>query len=339
VIDRKWLPLNALRAFEAVGRNLSFTAGAQSLSVTQSAISRHVSSLEDLLGKRLIHRRSSRFSLTEAGAKLLPVVEQSFDQIEKALNEIKTERHARERALKVHMPPTFLQRFGLQMLHEFRTEFSEIVLDVFSTYGVGHPPKKVDVAVLYDKPKVSDEIMDLLWMERATPVCSPRLATRFTGRPITELLAATELLHVRIDGQPDNHLWSQFGRQFNIDIDTSGGMTFDTLALAVQYAERGHGVVLCDIDMFIDDIEAGRLGAPLDVEIMGGFGYFLALQPENLEDPRIALFRNWIITRFAGIDRRPLPTRPAGDRDRQETAGKGGVPVPCHAAARQHRLE
>ena len=61
VIDRKWLPLNALRAFEAVGRNLSFTVGAQSLSVTQSAISRHVSSLEDLLGKRLIHRRSSRF--------------------------------------------------------------------------------------------------------------------------------------------------------------------------------------------------------------------------------------------------------------------------------------
>jgi DNA-binding transcriptional LysR family regulator len=323
VIDRKWLPLNALRAFEAVGRHLSFTAGAQSLSVTQSAISRHVSSLEDLLGKRLIHRKSGGLILTDAGARLLPVVEKSFDRIEKILNDIKSEGAGHERILKVYMPPTFLQRFGLQMLHEFRSEFPAIILDVSSTYGgVGLPLKNVDVAVVYDKPKVSDAIMDLLWMERATPVCSPQLAARFAGRPFTELLAATELLHVRIEGQPANHLWSQFAKEFNVDIDTSRGMTFDTLALAVQYAERGHGIVLCDIDMFIDDIEAGRLGVPSDIEIRDGFGYFLSLQPENLDDPLISLFRNWMITRFVGIDRRPRPTVYHQPAERSEDAGK-----------------
>jgi LysR family glycine cleavage system transcriptional activator len=307
VIDRKWLPLNALRAFDAVGRHLSFTAGAQSLSVTQSAISRHVSSLEQLLGKRLIHRRPNGLILTEAGAKLLLVIEKSFDRIETTLNEIKSEGAAREQVLKMHMPPTFLERFGLQMLHEFRIEFPEIVLDVSSTYGTGFPARDVHLAVIYDKPKVSDAIMDLLWMERATPVCSPALAARFSGRPLAELLAATELIHVRIEGQPTNHLWSQFARQCGIEVNTGRGMAFDTLALAVQYAERGHGVVLCDIDMFIDDIRDGRLGVPSDVEIKDGFGYFLSLHPEDLDDPLIALFRNWIITRFVGIDRRPRP--------------------------------
>jgi DNA-binding transcriptional LysR family regulator len=308
VIDRKWLPLNALRAFEAVGRRLSFTAGAQSLSVTQSAISRHVSSLEDLLGKRLFHRKPNGLVLTQAGAKLLPVVEKSFSQLEKILNDIQTEGTTYDRVLRVYMPPTFLQRFGLQMLHEFRSEFPGIALDVSSTYGTWLPSKKVDVAVLYDKPKVTDAILDLLWMERTTPVCSPELAARFDGRPLADLLAATELLHVRIEGQPANHLWSQFAQQFNVELDTSRGMTFDTLALAVQYAQRGHGVVLCDIDMFIDDIEEGRLGLPSNIEIKDGFGYFLSLQPEDLDDPLISLFRNWIITRFAGIDRRPWPT-------------------------------
>lgn len=324
MIDRKWLPLNALRAFEAVGRNLSFTAGAQSLSVTQSAISRHVASLEDLLGKRLIHRRSSGLVLTEAGARLLPVVEKSFDRIEKILNDIKSEDAARERLLRVYMPPTFLQRFGLEMLQAFRNEFPQIVLDVSSTYGVGHPLKNVDVAVVYDKPKISDTIMDLLWMERATPVCSPGLAARFAGRPLAELLAATELLHVRIEGQPANHLWSQFARQLALDLDTSRGMTFDTLALAVQYAERGHGIVLCDIDMFIDDIQQGRLGVPSDIEIRDGFGYFLSLPPENLDDPLIALFRNWIITRFLGINQRPRSAVLQRTAIRAEEAGTGG---------------
>lgn len=307
MIDRKWLPLNALRAFEAVGRRLSFTAGASSLSVTQSAISRHVSSLEDLLGKRLFHRRPNGLVLTEAGAKLLPVVEKAFGEIEATLNEIKTEGASYDRILRVHMPPTFLQRFGLQMLHEFRSDFPAIALDVSSSYGTWLPSKKVDVSVLYDKPKVSDAIMDLLWMERATPVCSPELAARFAGRPLAELLAATELLHVRIEGQPPHHLWSRFARQFAIPLDATRGLIFDTLALAVQYAERGQGVVLCDIDLFIDDIESGRLGLPSTLEIKDGFGYFLSLQPEDLGDPMIAIFRNWLITRCAGIDRRPWP--------------------------------
>jgi len=41
-IDRRWLPLNALRAFEGVCQALSFTAAANALLISQSALSRHV---------------------------------------------------------------------------------------------------------------------------------------------------------------------------------------------------------------------------------------------------------------------------------------------------------
>jgi len=56
-MDRKWLPLNALRAFEAAGQHLSFTAAANSLTVAQSAVSRHVIVLENFLGVALFERR------------------------------------------------------------------------------------------------------------------------------------------------------------------------------------------------------------------------------------------------------------------------------------------
>ncbi|MBH0237325.1 LysR substrate-binding domain-containing protein [Methylobrevis albus] len=316
MIDRKWLPLNALRAFDAVGRRLSFTAGAQSLNVTQSALSRHVSSLEELIGKRLLDRRPQGIVLTEAGAKLLPVVTKSFDRIEKVLNELKSDGVERPRVLKVHMPPTFLQRFGLPMLHEFRGEYPNVAVDVSSTYGNGMPARELDVAIIYDRPKISDAINDLLWMQRSTPVCSPALAERFRDRPLEELLNASELLHIRVEGQPADYHWAQFCRHNDVECVTARGITFDTLALAVQYAERGHGVVLADIDMFADEIAAGRLGVPTSLEYKDGFGYFLSLHPEDLDDPLIALFRHWVITRFAGIDRRPSAGRdeePAGE--------------------------
>ena len=87
-IDRRWLPLNALRAFEMVGRHLSFTGAAQSMHVSQSALSRHVAMLEDLLGQPLLSRRPHGLALTEAGAALLPAIGKSFDRLEQVLNDI-----------------------------------------------------------------------------------------------------------------------------------------------------------------------------------------------------------------------------------------------------------
>lgn len=78
-MHRKWLPLNALRAFAAAGKNFSFTAAANSLTFAQSAVSRHVIVLEKFLGVTLFERRPQQLVLTEAGRHLQPVVSKSFD--------------------------------------------------------------------------------------------------------------------------------------------------------------------------------------------------------------------------------------------------------------------
>ena len=91
-MDRKWLPLNALRAFEAAGQHLSFTAAANSLTVAQSAVSRHVIVLENFLGVALFERRPQQLVLTEAGRHILPVVSKSFDRIDQALGEVIKEK-------------------------------------------------------------------------------------------------------------------------------------------------------------------------------------------------------------------------------------------------------
>ncbi len=304
MIDRKWLPLNALRAFDAVGRHSSFTAGAQALSVTQSALSRHVIYLEELVGKKLLDRKPQGVSLTEAGALLLPVVSKSFDRIEQVLNDIRTEAPTLARTLKVHMPPTFLQQLGLGVLRDFRAEHPDISIDITSSLGTGAPATDYDIGVIFDRPQVTGDIRDLLWMIRLTPVCSPEIAEAFHGRPMEEFLAQNELLHTRVEGVQRGQLWGAFARRGDVSISVDRGLSFDTQALAVQYAMSGGGVILADVDMFGHEIARGQLAAPFDASVEDGYGYYLSLHPEDLDDPLIALFRSWIISRFTGLDQR-----------------------------------
>ncbi|MCB8876683.1 LysR substrate-binding domain-containing protein [Acidisoma silvae] len=298
VINRRWLPLNALRAFEAVGRQLSFTGGAQLLHVSQSALSRHVASLEDLLGRPLLERKPSGLALTPAGAALLPAVRKSFDRLEEVMNDIMQEEAGHQRRLRVHMPPSFLHQVALPILGDFRREFPDILIDVSSSLGTGLPPTEVDVAVVYDRPQGGDTVRDLLWTVRGSPVCAPAVAVQAADLALPDFLARQELLHVKVPGQPIGTHWTHFARAHGFSLDVTRGMAFETVTLAVQYAMAGQGVVLADMDMFAADIAAGRLVAPYDAVAEDGYGYYLALHPEDLGDPAISVFRTWMITRL-----------------------------------------
>jgi DNA-binding transcriptional LysR family regulator len=297
LINRPWLPLNALRAFDAVGQHLSFTAGAQALHVSQSALSRHVISLEELLGKRLLERRPQHLVLTEEGAILLPVVRKCLDRLEQVLNLIRDGEKS-GRSLRVHMPPSLFNHLALPMLRDFRREFPDFLIDVSSSHVTGLPSAELDIAVVYDRPNVDDKITDLLWMVRVTPVCSPELAKMADGLSLSEFLAANELLHVKLDGQPRGLLWANFLRQCGVAADTDRGLAFDTAMSAVQYAMSGGGVALADVDMFEDELRAGRLVAPFDQVFEEGYGYYLKIHAEDLSDPAVSLFRSWLISRF-----------------------------------------
>jgi DNA-binding transcriptional LysR family regulator len=305
-MNRRWLPLNALRAFEAVGKHLSFTGGAAALSVSQSAMSRHVSALEALLGKQLFERDAGRLALTPAGEDLLGVVTKSLERIEQTMNAIRDERAA-TRAMRLHVPPSLLQQMVLPMLGEFRREHPDFHVDVSSTTVTGLPQTEIDMAIVYDRPKVDDRITDLLWMVRVAPLCSPAMATAAQGRSLEQFLGAQELLHLKLDGQPRDQLWADYLQRNRLLAATSGGLAFDTAIASARYAMTSGGVMLGDVDMFAAEIAAGQLVMPYDAVIEDGYGYYLKLHADDLADPAIALLRSWLIARFAAVRATPTP--------------------------------
>jgi len=297
-IDRRWLPLNALRAFEGVAKHGSFTAAAHALLISQSALSRHVIALERLVGVQLFDRKPHALSLTKAGQHLLPAVVKSFDRLEYALDDIRHDGAPAQRTLRVQMPPSFAVQLAVPILRDFRGASTEVDIDLISPYGVGPPLGDVDVAVVYSKPTVTDLVADLLWPARPTLLCHPNIA-RSAGKDLAAFIDANEIVHVRIADLPRHHLWSQFLRQNNIhNIKYERGLVFDTAVLAVQYALSGQGVALCDPLLFAEELRQGRLVRPFEVSLDDGYGYYLITQPEALGDTAVALFRSWLIERF-----------------------------------------
>jgi DNA-binding transcriptional LysR family regulator len=299
MIDRRWLPLNALRAFEGVAKHGSFTAAANALLISQSALSRHVIALERLAGVALFERRPHALTLTKAGQHLLPAVVKSFDRLEYALDDIRNEGAPAQRTLRVQMPPSFAVQLAVPILRDFRRASTEVDIDLISPYGVGPPMGDVDVAVVYSRPAVTDLVTDLLWSVRLSILCHPDIAAAHRGRTLGAFIEANEIVHVRIADVPRHHAWSQFVRSQGLSgVTIERGLVFDTAVLAAQYALSGQGIALVDTNLFAEELSSGRLVKPFEATLDDGYGYYLTTHPEGLGDTAIALFRSWLIERF-----------------------------------------
>jgi len=296
-MDRRRLPLNALRAFEAVAHHGSFTAAAAALNISQSALSRHVIGLDESIGRKLFERGHKAITLTDDGRSLASGIAKGFDRIEQALKEICAPAAERQRKLRINLPPSFAMKLTVPLLTDFRRSFPDVLLEISTPYGV--PAGEFDVAVVYARPAVDEWITDLLWEERPTILCHPDLA-RGGGFDIAAFVASNEIVHIKIVDMEPYHTWQRFLVQNGLSgIPVARGVTFDSASLGIQYALSGQGLVLADPALFREEIESGRLVAPVTAHYYEGFGYYLKTDAEGLVDPLIAGFRSWIISRFS----------------------------------------
>jgi DNA-binding transcriptional LysR family regulator len=144
-------PLNALRAFEAAARHLSFKLAAHELHVTPAAVGQQVKALEARLGVRLFERLHKQLILTAAGQVYLPEISDGFRRIADATSRLKP---AGAVLLQLGVHGGFdLRRLALS---EFRSAHAEIGLrvlqpaalhelvegkiDLLIARGLGHHP-------------------------------------------------------------------------------------------------------------------------------------------------------------------------------------------------------
>ncbi|MFJ5297281.1 LysR substrate-binding domain-containing protein [Pseudomonas sp. SLFW] len=271
-MPRSLPPLYALRAFEAAARHSSFTRAAEELSITQSAVSRHIHTLEQHFACRLFRRNGRNLQLTEAARELLPGVREGFSALERACSALMAE----EGILRMKAPSTLTMRWLLARLSRFRhlqvgneVQLTSAWMDIDNVDFAQEP---FDCAVLLSRGHFPpDWEATYLFPELLIPVGSPSLLDDAPWD--VARLASAELLHPT----PDRRDWRSWLERMGLSdqVSLKGGQVFDTLELGMIAAARGYGVSMGDLLMVAEDVLQGRLSLPWRTAVVSGENYYL----------------------------------------------------------------
>jgi LysR family glycine cleavage system transcriptional activator len=308
---RRRLPnLNALRAFEAAARHLSFTKAAAELNVTQGAVSHQVKALEADLGLSLLHRERQRLALTDAGRDLLEVTREAFDGLAAGTENLLDRQNAG--VLTVSMSPNFAAKWLVPRLGRFVAAHPDIDLRVAaSMQHVDFAREDVDLAIRHGEGLWPGLHVTRLCSEELFPVCSPKLANGSAPIRQPRDLRLHTLLHN--DGQ---QTWRQWLEAAGADeVDPSRGVTFNQASMAIDAAIDGQGVALSRSALVALDLLAGRLVRPFDIRFAAPFAYYVVCPKVAAKKPKIAVFRAWLIAEAEDDSRRlHLQETPQDDR-------------------------
>jgi LysR family glycine cleavage system transcriptional activator len=287
---RRLPPLNALRAFEAGARYLSFTRAAAELHVTQAAVSHQVKALEAHLEVRLFRRMTRRLALTDAGRGLLPEVGAAFDRIAEAVERLG--RAQANRTLTVSLTPSFGARWLGQRLGRFWAGYPDIDLKLHHTIDlVDLRGEEADVAVRWGRGSWPGLEAEFLIRAGFTPVCSPALLSGAHPLRRPADLRFHTLLH-----EEDYEDWAQWLTAAGVgDVDPRRGPVIDDPSVLDRATLAGQGVALGRTDLIAEYLAAGRLVRPFDLDLDTDYAYFVVYPPKALEREKVRAFRDFVL--------------------------------------------
>ena len=286
---RRRLPsLTALRAFEAAARHTSFRLAAEELCVTESAVSHQIRALERQLGVALFYRNGRRVELSAAGAAYFPVIRDAFDRIDRGTELVRETGFAGELTLQVYV--SVAVRWLLPRLYRFHEAHPDILVRLSTSYrGWEFEPDFADVGFVYRRPPLEREYHYVpLFRVPVFPVASPALVGRRRLRPSD--LADFHL--IRITPADD---WGDWLRAAGVpELEGRPGPRFDTYLLGIEAAVAGRGVAMAMAFLVRDDLDAGRLVRPFDLEVPQRGSWYLVFRRERRSDPRIVRLAGWL---------------------------------------------
>jgi LysR family transcriptional regulator of beta-lactamase len=282
---RSYLPLNALHAFEASARHLSFTNAGLELRVSQAAVSHHVKTLEDLLGVKLFRRLPRGLALTDEGLALVPVLTEAFDRIQVTLDRFTGGKY--REVVTVGVVGTFATRWLVPRLTNFREAHPEIDLRIYTNNNrVDLAGEGLDFAIRFgDGAWHGANALEVLSSPHA-PLCTREVADRL--KTPEDLFSEILLRSYRVDE------WDSWFKSLGLASAPPRGPVFDSSVAIADVAMQGQGVALLPVRMFSRELVSGLLVRPFDHDINLG-GYWLTSLKSRPQTPGMTAFEHWVL--------------------------------------------
>ena len=270
-------PFAALRAFHAAATHERYRDAAESLGVTESAISHQVRKLESYLQTALFDRSGVRAELTETGRRYLEQIDPAIRQIQ-AATEALLPASGRS-AVRLTLPPSLAAAWLIPRLGDFERRQPEIDLQLLTTTRVVDLRRdQVDLAIRRGKGSWPGVEASFLLEETEMPVCAPGYLDPPQDKPARGLLRSLRL--IANSSFPDE--WEEWARARGLDPPAPGTtVAMDAMEQALQLAEGGHGLAMGRRPLVDDRLARGSLIAPFGDANPSGAAYYLCRAAEQ----------------------------------------------------------
>ena len=287
-----------LRAFEAVARHLNFRAASEELSLTQSAVSRQIQTLEDDVGVSLFLRHTRAVELTGAGAQLLRAVVPSLERLDGAVRLIR--RNAGRKSVAITTWASFASMWLIPRLEAFQSGHPDIDIRIdASDVPVDLETADIDIALRYVTPAHAPANAIRLFGEQLTPVASPWLLKSGHALKTGKDLAHFGLIEASDSHRTHNLQWLTWRRWLDTHhfekLEPKRWLYFNYAHQIAQAALTGQGVALARMPLVADSLASGDLVEILpNMRLESPMAYWLIIGPRAAARPEIVAFCSWL---------------------------------------------
>ncbi|WP_406649596.1 LysR substrate-binding domain-containing protein [Aliisedimentitalea scapharcae] len=286
----KHLPhLTFLRSFEAAARSLSFTSAADELNCTQSAVSNHVRSLEEYIGRPLFVRHPRSLSLTDVGEAYLPSVRHALQEIDVATRSLLSQNHKRE--VVISCPISLAENWLPGVIAGFHKAHPDVEVTLHSTVWADVEENVSDISITINHVEDVGRDQVQLWDETLALACAPEY--RVGGKPLREPAQLLEAKLIHILGRPI--YWEKVSKALGVEISSqNNGFHTNSSNTALELAASGVGCVAVPKSLVRRFEKRGFLEQPFDFDLECPWAYFANFK-DRTATPSVKLFKAWLL--------------------------------------------
>ena len=278
-----------LRAFDAAARSGSFTAAADELQLTQGAISRQVSALENQLGVALFKRVGKAIQLTDEGKIYAEEIHRALQAIRNASLTAMTSPLTG--ILNLAILPTFGTRWLMPRLPSFLEQNPDITVSFVTRLSpFDFRSENLHAAIHYGAPDWPGTQSTFLMSEEVVPVCSPNFLREHASSSPAQL---AEVPLLQLSSRAD--AWTNWFQSFNVTPPAAQGMLFEQLAIIAQAAVAGLGAALLPRFLIQSELERGELIVIMELPLQDSGGYYLVTPTEKSDYAPVVALRTWLL--------------------------------------------
>ncbi len=291
---RKIPATHTLLCFEAAARHESYTRAAQELSLTQSAVSRQITALEEFLGQPLFRRTRHGVTLTPRGVTYARQVAERLRALERDTLDVMSQ-HGSGGVIHLAAVPTFATRWLIPRLPDLALAQPDLVVHIETrTRPFMFTDTDFDAALYSGTPAqvaswAGTRAVELI-SEDVVPVCAPQL---LGGRKQLKPEALTTMPLLQQSTRPEG--WRQwFDAQGLATPLALAGPRYELFSMTAAAAAQGMGVALVPRLLIEAELARGELVVACDKPLRGERSYYLVTPDRGDDKPALQAFAGWL---------------------------------------------